>query len=93
MTIMLKKHLYKFSVEKLVKSLAKTIVSAGIMVIVLLLTDSLDMYMPAKISHLLRILIGASTFFTIAILLKSTEVDSVKYILDRVFKKKTYENN
>ena len=93
MTIALKKHFYKFNIEKFIKSLAKTVVAAGIMVIALLLTDSLELYMPDKLSHLLRILIGVIVYFTIAILLKSTEVDSVKYILDRVFKKKTYENN
>jgi len=92
MTIMLKKHLYKFKIENFIKSLAKTIVAAGIMVVVLLLTESLELYMADNLSHLLRIVIGALTYFAIAIMLKSSEVDSIKYILNRIFKKKTYEN-
>ena len=93
MIFALKKHLHNFNSKNFILSLSKSIISAGIMIMILLFTKSLELIMPEKLSHLLRIFIAAISYFSIAILLKSSEISSVKYILDRIFKKKTYESS
>ena len=47
----------------------------------------LETIMSPKLAHLIRITIGAMTFFGAAALIKSPEIDSVKYIFNRVMKK------
>jgi len=88
MTILLRKHLKGFEVKLFSSSLIKTVFSTGIMVAVILnLGTSLESLMPVKIAQLLSIFIGAGTFFLSAFLVRSPEISSIKYIIDRVLKK------
>ncbi|MDA1060479.1 MAG: murein biosynthesis integral membrane protein MurJ [bacterium] len=91
MLIFLRKHLQTFSYKSFVKSVSKTIVASGIMAIAIILSQSLEGIVAIKLSHLLRLFIGAGTFFLMAFLLKSSELGSIRYILDRIFKKPNYE--
>lgn len=91
--ILLRKHLKGFNFKIFFLSLGKTIIASGIMAIVILVSQSLETIVAVKISHILRILIGAGIFFLMAALLKSPEIGSIKYVLDRIFKKSTYEKN
>ncbi|MFH1534293.1 MAG: murein biosynthesis integral membrane protein MurJ [Nitrospirota bacterium] len=87
MVLLLKKHLAKIDVKSFLISFLKTIIASGIMAIAVLITEPLETIVLVKISHILRILIGAGTFFLVAFIIKSPEIGSIKYILDRVFKK------
>ena len=87
MVILLKKHLAKIDVKSFIFSLLKTIIATGIMAIAILVTEPLETIVMVKISHILRVFIGAGTFFLVAFIIKSPEIGSIKYILDRVFKK------
>lgn len=91
MLVLLKKHLHGFNLNDFLKSLAKTIIASGIMAIVLIFSTPLENYISIKLADITRILLGTTTFFIIAAMLKSPEIGSVKYIMERVFKKKTYE--
>lgn len=87
MVLLLKKHLGKIDIKSFIFSFLKTIIASGIMAIVILVIEPLETIVMVKISHILRIFIGAGTFFLIAFIIKSPEIGSIKYILDRVFKK------
>jgi putative peptidoglycan lipid II flippase len=87
MVIMLRKHLAKIDSKSLAMSLLKTIIASGVMAVVIIAIEPLETMVLAKISHMLRILIGAGVFFLVAFIIKSPEIGSIKYILDRVFKK------
>ncbi|MFH1284172.1 MAG: murein biosynthesis integral membrane protein MurJ [Candidatus Peregrinibacteria bacterium] len=91
MTILLRKHLEGFKLKSFSVSIAKTLIATGIMAIFILITTPLENVMAAKLAYVLRIFIGAGSFFLTAFLLKSPEISSVNYILNRVFKKSTYE--
>ena len=68
-------------------SIAKTIIASGLMIIAVMVTQPLETIVAVKLSHILRIIIGASMFFITAYVLKSPEISSIRYILNRVFKK------
>lgn len=86
--ILLSKYLKGFNFKNFFISFSKTIIAAGIMAVVILLTQPLETMTAVKLSHVLRIGIGAGTFFIMAFLLKAPEIDSTKYILKRLFTKK-----
>ncbi|NHZ86108.1 MAG: murein biosynthesis integral membrane protein MurJ [Planctomycetia bacterium] len=87
MVLLLKKHLGKIDIKSFIFSLLKTIIATGIMAIAILVTEPLETIVMVKISHILRVFIGAGTFFLVAFIIKSPEIGSIKYILGRVFKK------
>lgn len=87
MIIFLRKYMEKFDTKALIFSILKTIIASGIMTIVILITQPLESIISVKLSYILRVFIGAGTFFLVAFIIKSPEIGSIKYILDRVFKK------
>jgi hypothetical protein len=87
MIIFLRKYMEKFDTKTFIFSLLKTIIASGIMTIVILITQPLESIISVKLSYILRVFIGAGTFFLVAFIIKSPEIGSIKYILDRVFKK------
>ncbi|MCK5343433.1 MAG: polysaccharide biosynthesis C-terminal domain-containing protein, partial [Candidatus Heimdallarchaeota archaeon] len=89
MIIFLRKYMEKFDTKTFVLSLLKTIIASGIMAIVIMISQPLESIIAVKLSHILRIAIGAGSFFLIAFIIKSPEISSIRYILDRVFKKST----
>lgn len=91
MLTFLKKHLQGFNLRNFLSSFVKTIVATGIMAIVIILSAPIQNFIDPKIAHISRIIIGGLTFFAMAFLLKSDELGSVKYVLNRVFKKSNYE--
>lgn len=84
MIIFLGKHLKNFQFPTFFKSLGKTAIATGVMVVVVIMTAFLEESMPVRLSHILRIAIGAGTFFLIATILKSQEIGSIKYIIGRI---------
>ncbi|MFA7686087.1 MAG: murein biosynthesis integral membrane protein MurJ [Candidatus Gracilibacteria bacterium] len=93
LAILLRKHLSGFKVKEFLSSLAKTVLASGIMATVIILSIQLENFIPDKLSHIVRISIGAAVFFYAASLLKSPEISSVKYIIGRILKKETPLNN
>jgi len=87
MLYFLRKELAGFKLGIFGLSLLKTIVASGIMAVVLVLTRELGDFMPLRLAHLARIAIGSSVFFSTAYLLKSSEISSINYIINRLFKK------
>jgi putative peptidoglycan lipid II flippase len=87
--IIIRKYLKGFNFKKLLSSLSKIIFSALLMGVVLYMT--VDLYelvnLNDKIVHCLRIAIGGATYLLSAYFLKSPELESVNYILQRLFKK------
>ena len=77
--ILLKKHLKSFKTKVFIKSLSKTIIASAVMAIFIISSTFLP--------HLIRIVLATSIFFITAAILKSSEIGSIKYILDRIFKK------
>ncbi len=86
-TILLKKHLASFSMKSFFLSFGKIIIATGIMAISITVTEPLNFLMNIKIAYIIRITIGATTFFLIAHILKSPEASNINYILERLFKK------
>lgn len=87
MVIFLRKHLVDFKFGEFFSSLAKTILSTGIMAIVLLQSTFLETFTTPALAHVARIAIGGTVFFIMAFLLKSPEISSITYILKRAFNK------
>ena len=87
MIVLLRKHLYNFNFKSFRTSLGKTIIATGIMSIILLISTQLETIMLTKLAYILRIFLGAGAFFVTAISLKTEELASVKYIIDRLTKK------
>jgi len=87
MLFFLRKELAGFKLKIFGISILKTIIASGVMATILLVTPGFAEHMPFRISHLLRIGLGASTFFITAFFLKSSEISSIQYILNRIFKK------
>jgi putative peptidoglycan lipid II flippase len=87
--IIIRKHLKGFNFKKFTGSLSKIIFSALLMGVILYMT--VDLYelidLNEKIVHCLRIAIGGATYLLSAYFLKSPELESVNYILQRLFKK------
>lgn len=84
--IFLRSKLTGFDMKKFLLSLSKTLVATGIMVIVVLISEDLGIA-SVKLTHLIRIVLGSTTFFIIATMLKSDEVSGIKYIISRALKK------
>lgn len=91
MLIFLRKHLEGFQFKIFFQSLAKTILASGIMAVSLFLTSPFSDIINSKIFYILQILIGGGVFFLIAFLLRSPEISSINYILNRILKKSSYE--
>ena len=87
LSYMLRKKLQTFEFKKLSTSLLKTITSSAIMFIVLMLLAPLHDQIPSRIATLVQIALGAGTFFISAAALKSSEISSINYIFNRIFKK------
>lgn len=84
MIVFLRKHLKEFQFTDFFKSLGKTAIATGAMVLVVMATPFLEELMPVRLSHILRISLGAGTFFLMAAMLKSQEMGSIKYIMARI---------
>jgi len=91
MLITLKKHFQKFNLSELVKSLSKTILASTLMAAIILVLESSILVESTPLSTLLKVFVGGGSFFLIAFIVRSPELSSVKYILDRIFKKSTYQ--
>ncbi|MFA6917307.1 MAG: murein biosynthesis integral membrane protein MurJ [Candidatus Gracilibacteria bacterium] len=93
LAVLLRKNISGFSLKEFFSSFAKTILASGIMAVIILLSSSLESIMMVKISHVVRILVGAGTFFLIASLVKSPEISSIMYIFGKIFKKAQLNND
>lgn len=91
MVTFLRKHLTGFDLKTFFKSLLKTIVASGIMAIAIMISKPLSNVINANLAYVLEILIGGGIFLASAHALKSPEISSISYILDRIFKKSSYE--
>lgn len=89
----LKKYLKGFAIKSFGISLAKTLIATGIMIIAILVSEKLSLFMPLKVAHSARILIGATIFFIVSAILKSPEISSIKYVINRLLKKNNNEQN
>lgn len=87
MLFFLRKELKGFKIKIFGTSLLKTIIASSVMAVILLTTSGLSESMPLRLAHLLRIGLGAGTFFITAFFLKSSEISSINYIINRIFKK------
>ncbi|MBI4231807.1 murein biosynthesis integral membrane protein MurJ, partial [Candidatus Peregrinibacteria bacterium] len=86
MILSTKKHLQNFKTKEFSSSILKTIISSGLMAVVILLSAPLHKVISTKLADILQLAIGVIGFFSFAIILKSPEVGSIKYIFQRVFK-------
>ncbi|MDD3861729.1 MAG: murein biosynthesis integral membrane protein MurJ [Candidatus Gracilibacteria bacterium] len=93
LAILLKKHLSGFKTKAFLISLLKTAIASGIMCVFIILSEQFELIIPNKLSHVLRILIGGAIFLFTASILKSPELSSVKYIINRLLKKSPTANN
>lgn len=91
--LLLKKHFKNFKTKDFIISISKTIASSTIMVIVLMLSAKFESKDMEKLFGIITIIIGGTSFFIAAALLKSPELSSVKYIIDRILKKETNKKN
>lgn len=87
MMILLRKYMANFDIKTFSLSLLKTIIASGIMVMFILVIQPIETTLPLKLAHVVRIFTGAGMFFLIAYIIKSPEIESVRYILKRAFKK------
>ncbi len=87
LAIFLRKKLEQFEVKNFLASISKTVISSGLMLIVILLLVPLRGHLHSAIVTAIQIIIGAGAFFMAAIALKSQEVSSVNYIINRLIKK------
>ncbi len=86
---LLKKHLQGFKIKDFSLSTLKTLLSSLIMTIVVLNLDILDTYLGSRALTLVKISMGAGTYLLVAYLVKSPELESVKFVIDRIIKKKS----
>jgi len=89
--LLLKKHFQDFKFREFLSSMTKIIIATIFMIGLIIVTKDLESIINPKLSHLFRILIGGGGFILAAIILKSPEVSSIKYIIDRLFKKHLHE--
>jgi len=87
-TILLRKHLKGFKTKQFFSSISKVAIASIIMTATLYATKNIDNTIPSKIAVLLRIAIGASSFLITAYIIKSPEIESVKFLLDKIGLKK-----
>lgn len=90
--LFLRRHFREFAWSKFFTSIAKTILASTLMIVPILWSAPLLAYLPLRLGYVLQIVLGGTTFFLIAYLLKSDELASVHYITSRIFKKKNNEN-
>ncbi|MBU1151369.1 murein biosynthesis integral membrane protein MurJ [Patescibacteria group bacterium] len=82
----LKKHLSGFSIKTLSTRIIKIILASCLMGAIIILTKDLENLINNNISHIIRISLGAGTYFFASYLLKIPEIKSVA-ILFQKFKK------
>jgi len=85
----LKKHFQGFELREFIKSLLKMFVAAGTMGIIIYFSKDLSPYinLPEKIIYVLRIVVGAGIYLSMAYLIKSPELSSTGIIFKKLFKK------
>lgn len=79
--VFLSKYLLEFSFSKFLINLSKTLLASGIMAVTIILSRSMENYIPIKISYVLEIALGAGIFFLMAHLLKAEELSSIKKLI------------
>lgn len=87
LSFILRKKLEQFNIKSLSKSVLKTIISSSIMLLVLLLLKPLHETISSKLATVIQIVVGAGSYFVSAMILKSSEISSISYIFNRIFKK------
>lgn len=87
MALVLKKHFKDFELKKFLSSLSKTSLAVLLMYLSIKFSSSYLEILPEKIMVISQIILGGASFFLVAALIKSPELDSVHYIIKRVFKK------
>ncbi|MBI4234756.1 murein biosynthesis integral membrane protein MurJ [Candidatus Peregrinibacteria bacterium] len=75
-----------FDVRNFFISLSKIALCTLIMTTVILSTEDMGLQ-SIKLTHILRIILGTTAYFSAATILKSDEVSGIKYIISRAFKK------
>lgn len=81
--IFLRKNLQGFNFKEFFSSCSRTIFATAIMLAIIAISEPLETIMRLKIAHMLRIIIGTSSFFLIAWLLKSPETAALKNLIHR----------
>lgn len=89
LTTILRKHLQGFKTKEFLISLGKTALSTTAMVAIILAISALDLPLASNYLVLIKILIGSLAFFFISSKLKIQELESIKYVFARFFKKST----
>lgn len=85
--IALKKNLKTFDIKTFLISVLKTLAATAFMALILIYSKQYEHHFTQNIAHILRILIGGMSFFVAAYILKSSEISSISYILNRLAKK------
>lgn len=91
MLAFLRKYLEGFKFKEFFMSLAKTVLASGIMALSILLTNPFTSTVSPKTFYVFQIILGGGIFFIIALLLRSPEISSINYILNRILKKSSNE--
>ncbi|OGJ42187.1 murein biosynthesis integral membrane protein MurJ [Candidatus Peregrinibacteria bacterium RIFCSPLOWO2_02_FULL_39_10] len=87
--ILLKRHLQGFNLKEFLISLSKTLLSSGIMAMSILLSLEMFNFSLTKLNSVLNIVVGATAFFAVSLLLRSKEIMEIKA---RLFNKRTSAN-
>ncbi|MBI4975151.1 hypothetical protein HZC20_00590 [Candidatus Peregrinibacteria bacterium] len=88
-SILLKKYMEGFNGKNFLKSIAKTILSTGIMAAIILLIQPLETIINIRVAVIMEILLGSGIFFLSAIYLKSPEISGVGDIVKKFLPKKS----
>ncbi|MBD3330298.1 murein biosynthesis integral membrane protein MurJ [Candidatus Peregrinibacteria bacterium] len=91
LTTFLSRYMENFKLKEFSKSLGKTALASVVMAITIYFSFRLGNIITDNILTVMQIAIGGAIYLITAALLKSKEITSIKYVLDRIFKKSTYE--
>lgn len=78
--ILLKKHFQKFNLKQLMVSLTKVAIASAFMGLIIQLSKPLENFMDAKLATVLIIGLAIVSYFLIAYLLKSPELNALKFL-------------
>lgn len=81
--IFIRPHLKNFNTANFLKNLSKTILATGLMAITILILQPIEIAIPEKLAHLLRIIVPGLIFLLTAHLLKSPEIRALRQIISR----------
>jgi len=89
LVIFLRSKLRGFNMKEFILSLSKTVLATGLMAIAIILASGFDHILPAKLFGVAQILFGGAIFMSVAYTIRAEEINSIRYIIGRLFKKNT----